>query len=340
LDAEGIGSSATLYIQELLTHAESQALDICRRLRASRLLMVTADLMIDPALARRIFAASHRVLTGDDGCYLLKRQIGLIFHTIFGERSEALSIADEIEELVARRERSWPVFVARRNCSLARQLVGSDRDIGHGELERGYHECIDASMTSSALQYASYLASMLIDDGELTGATEWIRKAEALIGIGSIGPNVLEYLGAQIDLALLAGDESRARAFLQEMHNSTRLCEYVRLRNDILLYTLRVEQICGNTTASPANLTELLRFHSVAKSFGRHDDHMDVLWVALSAAGRTQEASLLLRSYLHEHRRERRSCRHFLRTRTASDPAWQTLCSVRGDLHRPEKSSH
>ena len=39
--------------------------------------------------------------------------------------------------------------------------------------------------------------------------------------------------------------------------------------------------------------------------------------------GVTGKASVLLDEYLRTHRRERRSCRHLLKTRTQVDPAWE-----------------
>lgn len=316
-------SSAPPHVSALVHHMESPTLDTCRKLDAARLLMMAADVLIDPPLAERAATVGRSLVPTAPNSILLQRQIAMIFHTVFGDRSQALAIADEIDDLVSSRERSWAVFVARRNCSLARQLVGRDVDVCYDKLEHDYQECIDASMTTSALQYASHLASILVDDGNISRAMEWIEKAEYLNSAVPVGGNVVEYLSAQVDLALLAGNEVRARYFLDIMQRTTHLYEFGRLKNDLLLYRLRVEQVCNDAAASPGDLCELLRFHSIGKRFGRHDDHMDVLWVALAKEGRTEEASALLRAYLTKHRRERRICKYFLKTRTATDPAWR-----------------
>jgi hypothetical protein len=66
----------------------------------------------------------------------------------------------------------------------------------------------------------------------------------------------------------------------------------------------------------------LLDWHDIAKRFGRHDDHMEVLWSALSEAGRRAEASSTLSEYVLHSRRESRPCIYALRMRTAADPFW------------------
>lgn len=319
------------HITAVLRHAESVELDPLRRLRSARIGMVVADGRLDQDLAAKVFAISQHITADDDRSDLLQRHVGLIYHTVFGDPDSALSLASDIERMVARRDRSWSRLQSRRICSLARQLVGQE-PIDYEELERDYFECLDGSMTVNALACAAHTASILIDDGDIVRAREWMQKAEALVGLTRGGGAMVTYLSGQVDLALLAGDEGRARQFLAQMQSNSQLYNWERLWNDLLLYRLRVEQVCCSASATPAELTELLRFHDKGKRLGRHDDHMDVLWVALVTAGRAEEASRLLSEYLHTHRRERRACRSFLQTRTQSDPAWTTITPSRADV--------
>ena len=310
------------HLDALLRHVRSVDLDTHRRLRAARLLMMAADVLIDAPLASSVYDLGDSLVATDTVSELHRRHISLIFHTVFGDPNSALTIASGIDSIAAEGERSWSKFVSHRNCSLARQLVGPD-NADYTELERDYSECLDASMSMTALQCAAHLASILIDDGDIARAQEWMLKAEKLIGSRELRDNPVDYLSGQVDLALLAGDERRARHFLARMHENAHRYRFGRLRNDLFLYRLRVDQVCSGAAISSHDLAELLRFHELARSFGRHDDHMEVLWVALVSHGRATEASVLLAEYLRTHRRERRSCRHLLKTRTQVDPAWQ-----------------
>lgn len=322
LEAEVLDFSVPAsHLDALLRHVTLAELDTPRRLRAARLLMMAADVLIDAPLASSVNDLGDSLLATDLVSDLHRRHISLIFHTVFGDPNRAMSIASAIDSIAAEGERSWSKFVSHRNCSLARQLVGPDDD-DYSELERDYRECLDASMSMTAMQCAAHLASILIDDGNIIRAREWMLKAENLIGAVEVQGNPVDYLSGQVDLALLAGDEQRARYFLAKMHANAHRYRFGRLRNDLFLYQLRVDQMCSGAAISPIDLVELLRFHERAKGFGRHDDHMEVLWVALVSQGRATEASLLLTEYLGVHRRERRSCRHMLRSRTQADPAW------------------
>lgn len=314
--------SPAKYCESLLEHLSTPHLDTRRRLRAARLLMMAADEMLDVELARHAYRVGQLIRSHDDLSYLLQRHIALFYHSVFGNRDTAIVIADEIDDRVASWQRSWAKFVSRRNCSLARQLVGAGpTDLL--QLERDYFECLDASMFLNAAQCAAFVASILIDDGKIAEAGDWLQRSTSVMEEHDIAAYPLDYFSGQIDLALISGDEARARSYLRQMHESAQRYEFGRLRNDLLLYRLRVDQVCGSSRVSPNDLAELIRFHDVAKSFGRHDDHMDVLWVALVGEARDEDASQLLHAYLSIHRRERRPCRYFLRSRTATDPAWR-----------------
>lgn len=316
-------STPSLHVDSLKEHASSSLLDARRRLRAARLLMIGADGELDLALASATVAGSQIIDADDAPSLLLRDQIGLIYHTVFGDRAEALRIVSTMEDRVRRTERSWYTFVSRRNCSLARQLVGSG-ETDYQNLERSYAEALDASMTAIALSSASHLTSVLIDDGNIPEARRWMRISESLATANGTGGLPMDYLSAQVDLALLDDNCRGASRFVSQMQKNAPRYESARLRNDLLIYRLRLRQLCGGQAIKQGELAALLSFHELAKRFGRHDDHMDVLWIALSSVGEEARASELLSLYLREHRRESRPCRYFLRLRTKSDPAWQT----------------
>src|SRR5215218_5858268 len=92
--------------------------------------------------------------------------------------------------------------------------------------------------------------------------------------------------------------------------------------NAYLVYRTRVEQHNGPCQLQAEHLESLIHWHRFARQFGRHDDHMAVLWTALRDAGRSEEASTTLHEYLERSRRERRPCIHALRVASAHDSAW------------------
>jgi hypothetical protein len=266
------------------------------------------------------------IRTSDPVSHLLQLQTSLIYHTVFGDRDGALRIASEIEEIASRSELSWYSINSRRNCFLARQLVGDGRS-EYEQLAALYSECLEASMTMTALRCSSLLTSILIDDGHIDEARKWMRESEKLAGVTNGAALPSDYLSAEVDLALIDGNCLGAHAHITKMQENGARHESGRLRNELLIYRLRVEQVCEGTPVREEDLAPLLSFHYMARHLGRHDDHMDVLWVALNSIGRCEQASALLAEYLYRHRRERRSCRHFLRMRTKADPAWHGVAN-------------
>ena len=328
-------STPSLHVGALRSHVTSSHLDGRRKLRAARLLMMGADGALDGKLARDTLSRSEGIDTADSSSALLRLQISLIYNTVFGDPDEALRIADTIAHHIQGMERSWNTFVARRNCSLARQLVGVG-NTDYAELDGSYAEALGASMTASALSTASHLTSVLVDDGNIDEARKWMSISESLASGCEMRGLPMDYLSAQVDLALLDGNIRRARHFVSQMRKNAPRYNSVRLKNDLLIYRLRLRQLSGAPPVSEDEIARLLAFHDVARSFGRHDDHMDVLWTALVSTGQQVLASELLLRYLRDYRRERRRCRYFLRLRTQSDPAWSSVMLQRGAAAQAE----
>ena len=310
-------------LDALLAHLDSPILNTHRRVRAARILMMVADGDLDTALATHTIATCQRLVPEDTHTALLVAHVQLIYHTIFGDADEALRIADHIQRETRKVERSWYALTFERNCAFARQLVGTD-GTDYESYERGFAQALDASMTPVALWFAGSLMSVMIDDGNLAGARTWMRTAEQLSEGFAPEDWPIDYLGAQIDVALIDGAYKKARQFLDVLETSARY-QSRRVRNDLYIYRLRVIQFAGDQWSPENHLERLLEYHEMGKTFSRHDDHMEVLWQTLRAAGRHRQASALLSDYLLHHRRERRKCRHVLRTRTADDPAWRKL---------------
>jgi DNA-binding SARP family transcriptional activator len=314
--------SVCCHISSLREHVRSPLLDAGRRIRAARLLMLAADGNIDDALARETFLINRDLHAAAPRTRLVQRLTALIHHCVFGDRAEAVQLVGEIEDLASRGERSWYTYVGRTACSIARELVG-DGPWDHSDVERTYAECMQASMSVSALACASRLTSLLIGDGNIHEARTWMRAAEELrVTLGGASTPA-DYWTGQIDLALLEGAADRARAALAAMtHGAEDQVTCDRLADRMIVYRMRVALMCDGRRPTQEILARLLQYHERGKRFGRHDDHMQVLWSSLRAVGRSADASRLLRSYLRSERRERRPCCYLLRLTTVDDPEW------------------
>ena len=77
------------------------------------------------------------------------------------------------------------------------------------------------------------------------------------------------------------------------MRDVSPLHQAPRFRMELLSYTLRLSQYEGRD-AEESDVDELLKWHYRARRYGRHDDEMDSLWVALTRQGRNSLASQLL----------------------------------------------
>jgi hypothetical protein len=235
-----------------------------------------------------------------------------------------LKLADDIQEQAKRLERSWYTVMSERNCAFARQLA-SPGPSDYETFERALAQAIDASMVPLALGHAGSLISVLIDDGEIDRAKEWMTTAERLAEEVDSQDFAIDYLGAQVDLSLLTGNHKKAIRYIQAMEQCAPRYQSKRNRNDLVIYRLRVQQFVGSAWEPATHVEQLLHYHEAGKRLTRHDDHMDVLWQTLNAIGESERASALLTDYLAHHRRERRPCRHMLRLRTASDPTWKNI---------------
>jgi hypothetical protein len=187
---------------------------------------------------------------------------------------------------------------------------------------RAFTQAVDASMIPVALGHAGSLMSVFIDDGDLAGAEAWMASAEKLAESVDSADFAIDYLGAQVDLALLSGNYRKACGYMDIMERCAPRYQATRSRNELYIYRLRVSQFCGDFSSPEKHLQRLLAYHEIGKSLTRHDDHMEVLWQTLNAAGEAEMASELLWEYLVRYRRERRPVRYVLRLRTQSDPVW------------------
>jgi hypothetical protein len=133
----------------------------------------------------------------------------------------------------------------------------------------------------------------------------------------------MDFLASQMNLALDRGDVEGARGWLEAMPEASPLLATGLNENALQLYRLKFKQRTSAAPATDEEIARLLSWHQKARSFGRHDEHVSIMWVALTSRGRDTEASDLLRHYLTHFRRERRGVTEDFYWTTRLDPVWR-----------------
>jgi DNA-binding SARP family transcriptional activator len=314
----------TSLLPELQTLVAATELDEIRRLRVAKVLMITADSLFDESLAQVVYATMPRqpklfMAT------LLRDQIELIYHTVFGNRDVAMHLAGSVDGLAAKHDLSPASLSAQLTAAIAYRMLDS-RPSDTTSLERLYERCLSASMHDAAVRVSVRIGNIHFEDGALALARFWCDRASALIERSGIQRFGGDYIALQIDLALERHDFSAAQTFVDMAPLHLPVLASPRASRELLVYQVRVElHSSERAKASSSRIACLMEWHNRAKHFGRHDDNMQVLWTALWRSERRAEASALLRDYLLNTRRERRACSFVLRSRTAEDPIWREL---------------
>jgi hypothetical protein len=308
-------------LPELRALLRAPSLDEERRLRIARVLVVTADNVLSESLAREALeAVPDKPRTTNT--ISLGLQVRSIYHAVFGDRRAAIELADLLLAVAERQELSHSLETAYLTATLASRVL-DDRKADVALLPGLFDRCVSAGMLGAAIRIAGRLGSMHHEDGDLDEARRWCDRTTELVGRTAATRVSTDYLTLRIDLALADGELALARQLVAEAPEQFPMYGSPKWSNAYNAYRTRVEQYEGRTTIDPERLQVLIDWHHTAKRFGRHDDHMEVLWFALRDANRTEEASATLREYVLCSRRELRPCIYVLRTRTATDPFWR-----------------
>jgi hypothetical protein len=294
-----------------------------RRLRIARVLVVTADNMLSESLAREALEAVPDNLQTPN-TIALGLQIRTIYHAIFGDKQAAIELADLLLAMADTQELSHSLVTSYLTATLAIRVVDS-RESDISLLPALYDRCLTAGMVGAAIRVAGRLGSMQHEDGNLSEARAWCDRTAELVARTGAHRVSTDYLTLQMDLALADGNISLAQRLISEAPDHFPMYGSPKWRNAYIVYRTRIEQCESRRPIAVERLRDLVQWHESAKRFGRHDDHMEVLWSALDHAGRTEQASATLREYVMHSRRESRPCIYALRTRTASDPLWTEL---------------
>jgi hypothetical protein len=311
------------YLSQLRTHLHSKVLDVGRRVRASRLLLIAADDAVDAVAANDVFAVNEQLHPHDECTHLEHLHARLVYHTVFGSRTEAIRCADILADIAREGECSWPILMSELNISMARHTT-SALPSSYSHLEQRFESCRTAGMDTVALRFSARLTVLLFDNGRLADATKWGAIAHTLAREVPTKRLSGDYLTSQIDLALISEDFDRASALVSMLVARAPLQGSSRLSRASLASCMRLKQFRQHDIQDE-HLSALIAWHERARAYGRHDDIMEVIWVALNARGEHERASQLLREYLLCSRREVRPPNFQLQMRTAADPVWITF---------------
>lgn len=316
-------------LPELRALLRAPSLDEERRLRIARVLVVTADNMLSESLAREaVNALPDNPQTTNT--LSLSLQVRSIYHAVFGDKRAAVELSDLLLAVADSQELCHSLVTSYLTATLAIRVVGDSKaDILL--LPRLYERCVAASMLGAAIRIAGRLGSMHHEDGELDEARMWCARTSELVARTGATRVSTDYLTLRIDLALADGNLEMARQLIAQAPEQFPMYGSPKWSNAYNAYKIRVEQYEGRTCLDPERLQMLIDWHRTAKCFGRHDDHMEVLWTALRGSARPEEASEALREYVLHSRRELRPCIHVLRTRTATDPFWGDSAAPLGE---------
>jgi DNA-binding SARP family transcriptional activator len=318
------GDNPTPLQHSLRQMMESRHLDVPRRIRSARTLMIAADHEVDRDLATDVFRANHNFAPTDVPSALLHGQTNLIFHSVFGDYESARQQIAVLQRLVESASPCWAALTTRSNLVLANELVSVDT-VDLSDLEQAFYECQAAEMNQMAISVAGRIGCCLIDQGEIAEATKIVSAAQSLLGRPGTERLSMNYISCCVDLAIVKHKFEEARAHIESFRTYSPAHATGGIRNYLKIYELRWAQLVSKKPMSDVDLEWLLMRHDRMRSFGRHDDSVELLWIALSNAGRPDEASQMLNEYLIHWRRERRGSSYLLRLRTESDPVWDRV---------------
>jgi hypothetical protein len=179
-------------------------------------------------------------------------------------------------------------------------------------------------MAVAATYVASHLGNFLTEDGDFDQASFWAQRARYWVDQTADRRLGCDYLSLEFELALHHGNYERALMLGESALEVCPIYASPRFAKERLVAQVRHRLFASRAPVDERTISRLLELHDRAKCLGRHDDHMEALWGALTTVGRGAEASQLLEEYLRFSRRERRRPNYWLATQTASDPFWRT----------------
>jgi hypothetical protein len=299
------------------------------KVRAGAILLVTADMGLDEALARQTYTRLSPDLascaSADDGW----QRAEIVFHTVFGDQERALATVDALLEHNSTPEISQIAVQRRRNIAYSLMRLGH-YEKAKPVLRSDYEFMTKKHVPSEAAYRMVLLGEVALHEGDFEEAGLWIdRLGQMVAGEPTLATAIQAgYYSAAAELALHEKRFDRAQRFAElacRRYPAVSTARYAAIASSI---QLRIELGRDGRAASEESVTELNSLYRRGGHLGMQDEVVEALWLAATLSGRSEEASRQLVHYLAVRRRETGPPRWSLRSTTATDPAWNALAVI------------
>jgi hypothetical protein len=289
-------------------------------------LFITADLLYDQDLANETWRDVSPLFGLQPALHTLCLRAQLIFHTVFGDVSAAVSIARQLLKSDSASHLHSQSAWSHRNALFALHALGCSEDF-HSPAHAIYDHMRARKVYSGTVYVANLIAERFLQEGDLEGAIDWsARAADDVRRVHPTAGGVAH--GFYSTLAFIASTFGRwqlAERALTVVGQRLSLIRTPRLGTIDNALWMRLRLLSGGEAPTEDALTCLEKAHHLGRSFGRQDSIVEALWLAYRANGQIERASELLRGYLTSTRRERSVPEWSLRYYTREDRTWSAL---------------
>lgn len=290
------------HVHKVLRVAQSPAASTAQRIEAANLALRVASERGDQDLATQAYDCVAPLLYADAGYH--SRFVPLIYHTTFGSKASALSIARKLHDDLSTFESIAHRLRAALNVGTAFVYLG----VLHEALTT-YHDSYELArslgLTAWELDYASSMTWMyqLFDDFET--AEKWHARSEQAM---AATPNCRHhsarlFLGTGIELAIWRRDVRMARSLMNrfiELGSG----DSVRIKAYHVGIDTRIRQLDQHHQCDDATISELFVNYRASRGLFGADFVVIALSEGLLRRGQIEEAAQLIEEYLQSWRRE------------------------------------
>jgi hypothetical protein len=275
-------------------------------------------MLLDESLARATYAQLREVLPLlSEGSYW-RRRAELLYETIFGDQSRALSLA---RQTLA----DYPhPSLAQANLNTRHDVSYILSRLGHFALARpvlleNHRFMLAHHVLSEAIYALLLLVNNALCAGDLSEAADWLEQAENSTSINGLPSQRRSGLySAKANMALYAGRFEEAEALVDQLCDHFPIVQMPRFAAVVSSLRVRIQTARGDVATVAALVNELQRAYERGGHLGDQDHVVEALWCAAHSAGRSIDASNLLYEYLSSRRRERTAPEASLRLTTAA----------------------
>jgi DNA-binding SARP family transcriptional activator/tetratricopeptide (TPR) repeat protein len=288
-------------ISPLTRCVKDAAASVRHRIDAALLLVRMAHELGEVDLARGAFTAIESLL-GADSLEYADRLLPLIYHTSFGDRSEALRLARHLRSDLNRFESVGDQIRAANNVAMALWLMGATGEC-IALCQEYYDRTGQLGLIGQQAVLCSVATAMYANEESFDAALEWHRRVE-LDPESPLSSLVLRnHFMNDIEFALWTRDTMRVQARVNQLAK-TGIGETVRGKGFLLGAEVRLQQLDAQFDCDDSTIQELFVLYNANKCLLSADGVTVALGEALRRRGRIGELRALLEEYLNDARRE------------------------------------